>query len=101
MDLRGPVANTIRYGGWELSARFALTLNQSRMSDTSSSSSGSGFTGLLAVLFIGLKLTHYIDWSWWWVLSPLWIVAASVLTVLAIFLCAALVSPGVARRVRR
>ena len=28
---------------------------------------------LLTVLFIGLKLTHYIDWSWWWVLSPLWI----------------------------
>ena len=34
---------------------------------------GVGFTGLLAVLFIGLKLTGYIDWSWWWVLSPLWI----------------------------
>jgi hypothetical protein len=30
-------------------------------------------TTLLTVLFIGLKLTDYIDWSWWWVLSPLWI----------------------------
>ena len=29
--------------------------------------------GLLTVLFIGLKLTNFIDWSWWWVLSPLWI----------------------------
>jgi len=29
-------------------------------------------TTLLTVLFIGLKLTNYIDWSWWWVLSPLW-----------------------------
>lgn len=28
---------------------------------------------LLLVLFIGLKLTGYIDWSWWWVLSPIWI----------------------------
>lgn len=28
---------------------------------------------LLLVLFIGLKLTGSIDWSWWWVLSPLWI----------------------------
>ena len=28
---------------------------------------------LLAVLFVGLKLTEYIDWSWWWVLSPIWI----------------------------
>jgi hypothetical protein len=41
--------------------------------NTSSSSSGIGFPGLLTVLFIGLKLTGYISWSWWWVLSPLWI----------------------------
>jgi hypothetical protein len=43
--------------------------------NTSSSSGGIGFTGLLTVLFIGLKLTGYISWSWWWVLSPLWISA--------------------------
>jgi hypothetical protein len=44
------------------------------MSNASSSSSGGlGFFGLLAILFIGLKLTNNIDWSWWWVLSPLWI----------------------------
>jgi len=34
---------------------------------------GIGFPGLLTVLFIGLKLCKVIDWSWWWVLSPLWI----------------------------
>ena len=28
------------------------------------------FLSLLTILFVGLKLTHYIDWSWWWVLSP-------------------------------
>lgn len=28
---------------------------------------------LLLVLFIGLKLGNVIAWSWWWVLSPLWI----------------------------
>lgn len=39
---------------------------------TTIKSSGINFFGLLTVLFIGLKLTHYIDWSWWWVLSPLW-----------------------------
>ena len=39
----------------------------------SSSSGGIGFTGLLTVLFVGLKLTNVIAWSWWWVLSPLWI----------------------------
>lgn len=36
---------------------------------------GIGFVGLLTILFIGLKLTNYINWSWWWVLSPIWIVA--------------------------
>jgi len=46
--------------------------------------SGIGFTGLLTLLFIALKLTHVIDWSWWWVLAPSWIplaVAAIVITV--------------------
>jgi len=38
-----------------------------------STSSGIGFSGMLTILFIGLKLTGYITWSWWWVLSPLWI----------------------------
>lgn len=32
-----------------------------------------GFCGLLTLLFIGLKLTGYIDWSWVWVLAPIWI----------------------------
>lgn len=40
---------------------------------SSSSSSGIGFTGLLTVCFIVLKLTGFISWSWWWVLAPLWI----------------------------
>lgn len=34
---------------------------------------GVSFGGLLAILFTGLKLTGLIDWSWWWVLSPIWI----------------------------
>ena len=43
------------------------------MSSSDSGSGGIGFCGLLTVLFIGLKLTNYIDWSWWWILSPIWI----------------------------
>jgi len=43
------------------------------MNNSQTSSGGIGFIGLLIILFIGLKLTHYIDWSWWWVLAPLWI----------------------------
>ena len=43
------------------------------MSNSKESNVGIGFVGLLALLFIGLKLTGYIMWSWWWVLSPIWI----------------------------
>ena len=44
------------------------------MSGTNSSSGGGiGFVGLLTIVFVVLKLLHYIDWSWWWVLSPIWI----------------------------
>lgn len=42
-------------------------------SSSSSSSGGIGFGGLLTIAFIVLKLTHVINWSWLWVLSPLWI----------------------------
>jgi len=44
------------------------------------SSGGIGFTGLLTIVFIVLKLLGKIDWSWWWVLSPIWI---SILLVVA------------------
>ena len=37
------------------------------------SSGGIGFVGLLALLFIGLKLGGAISWSWCWVLAPLWV----------------------------
>ena len=39
---------------------------------------------LLAVLFIGLKLTGYISWPWVWVLSPLWI-GFAIFLVIALF----------------
>jgi hypothetical protein len=43
--------------------------------NTHNTVTGVGFTGLLTILFIGLKLGHIIDWSWLWILSPLWIPA--------------------------
>ena len=39
----------------------------------SKNTGGVGFLGLLTLLFIGLKLTGHIIWSWIWVLAPLWI----------------------------
>jgi len=50
--------------------------------NTSSSSSGIGFTGLLTVVFITLKLLGKIDWSWWWVLAPVWGSVALIITIL-------------------
>jgi len=49
------------------------------------SSGGIGFTGLLAIVFITLKLTNYIDWSWWWVLAPLWVPFVLVILFIILF----------------
>lgn len=64
---------------------------------SSTQSGGVGFTGLLTIAFIVLKLCGVIAWSWWWVLSPLWIstgLALSILLVILVFM-------GVAKVVRR
>ncbi len=60
--------------------------------NSSSSSSGIGFPGLLTVLFIGLKLTGYINWSWWWVLSPIWISVSIVFAIILIIAAIALIA---------
>ena len=43
------------------------------MEDNKVNNGGIGFFGLLAIVFIVLKLTKVIAWSWFWVLSPVWI----------------------------
>lgn len=53
----------------------------SASNSSSSSSGGIGFVGLLTILFVGLKLAGHIDWSWWWVLSPVWIATAVVAAI--------------------
>jgi hypothetical protein len=50
------------------------------------SSGGVSATSLLGILFVGLKLTGYIDWSWWWVTFPFWGPLAIFLAVLAVVL---------------
>lgn len=49
------------------------------------SSGGIGFTGLLTIAFIVLKLLGKITWSWFWVLSPIWI---SFIIALIVFMIA-------------
>lgn len=61
------------------------------MSSKNSSGSGSqatagclGFSGVLTLIFITLKLLGKISWSWWWVLSPIWISVALAVLIFAI-----------------
>lgn len=49
-----------------------------------SSGGGIGFCGALAILFIALKLLNQITWSWWWVLSPIWIPFVIIFVVLLV-----------------
>lgn len=55
-------------------------------SSSSTNSGGVGVGTLLTIVFVVLKLTGNIDWSWWWVLSPLWISFAIIIAVLLIVL---------------
>lgn len=52
------------------------------MSNEKTTSGGIGFGSLLLLTFIILKLVGVIDWSWWWVLSPIWIPVVLLMTVL-------------------
>ena len=55
------------------------------MSDNSSAGGGGiGFLGLLTIVFITLKLCGVINWSWLWVLSPIWIPLSLGMVVLAV-----------------
>jgi len=63
------------------------------MSNTNNTSSGGiGFLGLLAIVFITLKLCGVIAWSWWWVTAPLWGGFVLVLGILAIVAIGALIA---------
>jgi uncharacterized protein (DUF983 family) len=52
--------------------------------ENNNNNSGLDFFGLLGVLFVGLKLTGFINWSWWLVTLPFWGGIALLLIVLVI-----------------
>ena len=63
--------------------------------ETSSASGGIGFLGLLAIVFIVLRLCNVIAWSWWWVLAPIWIpVAIAIIVLLFFVILAAILEKG-------
>lgn len=45
------------------------------------------FTGMLFIVFLILKLTDVISWSWWWVTAPLWIPVLLYVLILIIIFC--------------
>lgn len=54
-------------------------------------STGLGIVGALTILFIALKLCKVISWSWWWVLSPLWISVSIVFVIVLIIVLLTLI----------
>lgn len=66
--------------------------------DNNTSSGGIGIAGVTFIVFLVLKLVGVIDWSWWWVTSPLWI---SVALTFFILLIAFLVGAIMDRQSRR
>ena len=56
-------------------------------------SGGISLATILFVVFLVLKLTEVIDWSWWWVTAPLWIPLASFL-IICFFILIGLVIVG-------
>lgn len=59
--------------------------------NNNASNTGIGFSGLLTIVFITLKLLNVINWSWWWVLSPIWISVALAVVILLIGIIVALI----------
>lgn len=59
------------------------------MAESNGGSGGIGFAGLLAIVFITLKLTGVIAWSWLWVLSPIWISTLLIIVIVMGCLAAA------------
>ncbi len=70
----------------------------SNNNSSSSASGGIGFCGLLAIVFITLKLLKVITWSWLWVLSPIWLPTAIVILVLLVILAVHLIKKAVRKR---
>lgn len=62
--------------------------------DTKASSGGIGLGSLLTIVFVVLKLTGTIGWSWWWVLSPLWITMSVGIVLCVVFVLIALAITG-------
>ena len=59
--------------------------------NTNNTNGGIGFLSALTLIFITLKLVNVIQWSWVWVLAPLWIPCVAILLVILIIFIVAFI----------
>lgn len=64
------------------------------MEKNNGTSTGIGFTGVLTTIFVVLKLLKIIDWSWWWVLSPVLISSGLIILVVLVLVFSAAKKAG-------
>lgn len=76
---------------------MGVTFSASNSGGDLTSSHGASFLDLLAILFIGLKLTGYIGWSWAAVLSPIWVPWAIIVVLAAVAGTIAMIAEWVKR----
>ncbi len=68
-----------------------------KASNVQVNNSSIGFCGLLAILFIAFKLAGVVAWSWWWVLSPVWIPALIALGIIVVLLLVIVIAKIISR----
>ena len=69
----------------------------------SSGEKGIGFSTVILIIFVVLKVTGNIDWSWWWVISPAWIAGGIAVIMVGVLLSLEIASrqhPLIIRKIR-
>ena len=64
------------------------------MSEEKTSSTGVGLGTILFLIFLTLKLTDHIDWSWWWITAPIWIPVCVGIVIVFLVAIVAILSSG-------
>lgn len=75
--------------------RFDLKLK--RMANNTTQKGGIGIGMVLFLIFLVLKLTGHIAWSWWWITAPLWGPFALIITILGVTLIIGLISQSLTK----